>query len=279
MTKKPNLIDIPGHLQTGVIYDDAIGVGDGIEPRTVVDFAKSFNLRQIVQTSAHDHELELKTSELMLKKPDLFLNFPVSSILDPESVGTARENEVRSYSRQFLNANEKSQILEEIRVHCLDISKSESLVADICLAADELITNAIYNAPHVLYAQPGPGAPRTAEHGQSPDLRPGEIFIGASGTRLILGCADAYGSLNPNHLINRLKSCYDNGVAESVNFGTGGAGIGTFIIFQSASSLYIGVAQSQRTVICCAFSLERRPKVRAAVPKNLHICADLDSST
>lgn len=276
---RPAQVEIPGSLESGRSYEVAIGVGDSIEAPAVVQFASEFKFRQIVQSSGHDYDLEVLTSELMLTRPEVFVENPLSSILDPLNASPERELEVRAFGTSFSSAKEKKKILDDLEAYALGVSRSESLTADIRLAADELITNAIYNAPHVNYEQNGPGAPRTRDYGDSPNLRPGSIFVGHNEKRLILGCTDAYGTLNPNHFIVRLKKCYEDGATESMNVGTGGAGLGTFLMFQSALSMYVGVSVNRRTVVCCAYSLERRARVRAALPKNLHLCPGSDSTS
>lgn len=275
---RPTLVEIPEKLERGRCYDVAIGVGDSIEPPVVVQYADEYRLHQIVQSSGHDYDLEMLTSELMLTRPDLFVDCPLAAILDPACANNARETELRTFNREFITAKDKKPLLHEVRDHIFSLSNSESLTEDICLAADELLTNAIYNAPHVNFQKNGPGAPRTSTFGEANDLRPGSLFIGHNDKRVILGCSDAYGTLNPKALLAKLKSCYENGAADSVNFGTGGAGLGTFMMFQSALSLYLGVSPYRKTVICWAYSLERRARVRSALPKNIHVCTDSDSS-
>jgi hypothetical protein len=266
------IIEIPGKLEAGRYYHQAIGVGDNIDPKSVVELASDYKFHQIVQTSSTDTELEMLTAEIMLNKADLFVHNPLSSILDPAHAGPAREQEVRAFVRHFKQANEKRPILHDLREFISTVSSSESLNSEIAFAADELFTNAVYNAPHVKFDQNGPGAPRTSEFGDAPGIRSAELFAGYSNTRIVVGCADHYGTLNPNHIIKLIMDCYEKGVRDALNFGPGGAGLGTFLVYQSALSFYVGVTQNQKTVVCCSFSLEKRAKVRAQLPKNLHIC-------
>jgi hypothetical protein len=272
ITNSLSIVEIPGNLEAGRYYHQSIGVGDNIDPQTVVGLASDYKFHQIVQTSSTDTELEMLTAEIMLNKSDLFVQNPLSSILDPAQAGPAREREVRSFMRQFKQANEKRQILHDLREFVSTVSTSASLNSEIAFAADELFTNAVYNAPHVKFSENGPGAPRTSEFGDAPGLLPGELFAGFSNTRIVIGCADYYGTLNPNHIIKLIMDCYEKGVRNALNFGPGGAGLGTFLIYQSALSFYVGVTQQKKTVVCCSFSLEKRAKVRAQLPKNLHIC-------
>jgi hypothetical protein len=264
-------IQIPADLQEGVSYETEIGVGDNVAPDSVIDIAKQFKRYQIVQASGHDTDTELLTSKLMIKSPGQFVNFPLSSILDPLAACEKREQELRIFNRVFTRGKEKAGLLADIQSLILQMTKSESITSDIQLAVDEMFTNAIYNAPYVEFAKNGPGRPRNEADAKTDLLRPGELFLGRNQSRIVVGCIDGYGSLNPECLITRIRKCYEQGAGAAINMGPGGAGLGMFMVYQSSCSIYVGVSTGQRTVICCAFSLERRAKVRSVIPKNLHL--------
>ena len=72
-------------------------------------------------------------------------------------------------------------------------------------------------------------------------------------------------------LFKKIKSCYDTSVAANMNMsGGGGAGIGSFMVFNSAASYYAMVEAGQCTLVCCSVPLKMSSKARALLPKNLH---------
>ena len=276
MEKRPiknrGIVEIPNELESDCKYARSIGVGNQIKPNEIVEFSHDFDLRQIVQGSSQNYEALLKTSAIMLGQPELFLQNPLSSILDPENAGTEREQTLRVFNRRFRFGSEKSDILNEVRDVVLGICTSDAITSDVCLAADELFTNGVYNAPHVKFESNGPGSPRTLGLGNNPGLRYGELFVGFDKHQLIIGCIDEYGTLNPRHLIKRLQECFIKGPEKAMNLGSGGAGLGTFLMFQAALSLFVGVDAHQKSVVCFAYSLERSARIRSNLPKSLHLC-------
>ena len=144
-------------------------------------------------------------------------------------------------------------------------------MTDILLCSDEVITNSIYNAPFVDQHNNFSGPTRDFSKVQIDPDKKARFFIGADPDRVIIGCRDQYGTLNPDKLIDRIKRCYESNPGEVMNFGQGGAGIGSFLIFDSCVSMYIAVDAGQSTTICCAFPLGLSATKRSLVPKNLHV--------
>lgn len=142
------------------------------------------------------------------------------------------------------------------------------------MVADELFTNAIYNAPHVSFAENGPGVARTHENGNTLSLMPARLFLGADSSRIIIGSEDSYGTLNPCHLLKRLKACYTEGTNVAMNWSVGGAGLGTYMIFRSALAYYAGIEQGKRTVVACSFAQGAR---RSENVRNIHFSIDRDT--
>ena len=276
MTKEDSkdVIKLPEELKADQSYSSKIGVGDQIDPRDVVSIAADFGIRQIVQNSVAVPGAELQTSQLMLERPSEFIANPLSSILQPHNVNQEEELKLRRFFFEFRSAREKYAVIDEIRAYVASLTTSEDLLTDVALAADELFTNAIYNAPHVKFEKNVTGAPRTSDNGNADYIRPSQIFIGHDKERLILGCADSYGTLNPEALVKKLKACFQAGYIDEVQKSTGGAGLGTYLIFQAASALYVAVDKGKRTVVCCSFTLDRKKRRNAALMKNLHLCSD-----
>lgn len=246
----------------------SIGVGDQMDPGRVISLAVNHGLSQIVQISNVEFDKELKVSALMLQKPQKFLDFPVSAVLDPEHASSEKEKELQLLQIDFSSAKEKSTRLDELRTVLGQITRS-SLVDEICLVADELFTNAIYNAPHPEADQEMP-IERTAST-RVKSARPATLRLGKSGERLVLSCQDLYGTLQPRALLKRIEDCYRQGTESMINWGPGGAGIGSFLIFNCCVGLYIATEPGKRTVVCCAFPLNHKSRRRDELPKNLHV--------
>jgi hypothetical protein len=84
---------------------------------------------------------------------------------------------------------------------------------------------------------------------------------------------DQYGTLNIEKLIERIKLCYIHNPKSQINFGPGGSGIGTFMIFDSCTSLYVAVQRGICTTVCCTFATKLSARKRNQIPKNIHLLA------
>jgi hypothetical protein len=263
-------IEIPKDLERHSRSKSVIGICEELAPEQLIDIAASYNLWHLIQQSTPYFASELKTSEIMISDLEKYLNNPVSSILLPEKAGPDAETQLLMLSTEFSKASHKQEVIESLRLKLGDIKCSESQRQEMLLVADEMFTNAIYNAPHVNERNNGPGVERNAKNGNL-ELRAARIFLGNDGARVVIGCEDKYGTLNVGFLLKRLRNCFAKGAAASINYELGGAGIGTYMMFRSALSYYAGVAHGKKTVVACTFP-GRRGKFQPS--QNLHLSTD-----
>ena len=120
--------------------------------------------------------------------------------------------------------------------------KTIEMVSDI---AEELITNALYDAPHEAHWFDSP-VPRTT----SVELRPEhacEISYGIDGDRAFVRVRDPFGALTQERLLQVLKRCRGKDV--QFDESRGGAGLGIWRVFLAASTLVVAVRPGQLTDI------------------------------
>jgi hypothetical protein len=101
------------------------------------------------------------------------------------------------------------------------------------------------------------------------DGKKARLFAAEDGQRLLVGIEDPFGSLDVKAYLNRIHKCYSS-VKDSINFGEGGAGIGSYIIFNAGSSLYYGVKPGQTTLLICVLPYKMSRRQREDLPKHLH---------
>jgi hypothetical protein len=236
-------------------------------PADVISVAVDHGVQQIVQTANREFAKEIKVSIVMLQNPGCFLECPLSTVLDPDNVSPGREEELTIFKITFSSSREKVSIIEKVREHISPFARS-LLADDICITVDELFTNAIYNAPVE-------GEGREAID-RNPEVearleKPGTLFLGRVENRVVVGCADLYGSLQPERLLKRIHDCYQYGTEKMMRWGPGGAGIGSYMIYESCSGMYIGIEPGKRTIVCCSFPLKTSAIERQMLPKNLHL--------
>lgn len=245
----------------GILHDSSMGY--------LIELVADNGLQHVVQMTNSQLEDELNTSALMISDSCLFFKKPVSSVLDPINAETKEDRDFIIWEKEFTYKETKTRDLDELEEFLRNIVKQNSTVQSLRLIADELYTNAIYNAPlskigrQILKIVPirKYNKPKTAR-----------IFIAKDDKRLIIGCEDQFGSLKISKLMNHVKSIYKNGVAESIRFTSStGAGIGTYMVMQACSSYIAAVFENKKTLVMGIVPLGISSKKREGLPKNIHL--------
>ncbi len=248
-----------------------IVIGDQFSAADVLDLYERDGTQHVIQRSNLALESEKRLSLLMLNEPDLFLSFPLSAILGPTKPNKQSEVQAAAIQIDILSVSQKNEILKQIKAYLETVTQSKSLVYDISIVADELITNAIFNAPYVDPNNTRSGPARNSNLVEIDLAKQPRFFCGKDSERIIIGVRDAYGTLNTDRLISRIQLSYRTNPKDQMSFAEGGAGIGTFMIFESCATFYVGVKKGASTVVCCAFPTGISSRQRTLMPKNLHV--------
>jgi hypothetical protein len=133
---------------------------------------------------------------------------------------------------------------------------AQKTIAMMCDIAEELITNALYDAPHEArwFSEP---VSRTATV-ELPPEHACEISYGMDRDRMFVRVRDPFGSLTHTRLMQVLARCRTKEV--HCDESRGGAGLGMWRVFSSASSLVVSVSPGRLTdIIVWVDASNRRP--------------------
>ena len=250
---------------------DSVLVTDKVPPQELLRYAVEKNITQIVNEKNPYHESELKSSIAMMDAPISFFDFPLSTILSPDNVNSESEKSLKNLEIPFFSSDEKEEILNSIGTFMKTLAGSSSLDSDVRLVADELFTNAIFNAGFQgtpLGAEKG-GADR-AQRVVLDKTQTCRLLVGSKDDRLVIVCEDLFGTLNILKLLIRIKKCYEEGAHDSITWDKAGAGIGSYLIFQNSMSVYYAVEENERTMIACVFPLRKGVRARSEMGKGIH---------
>ncbi len=249
-----------------------IGLGSGLSPEDLLRFATDHGFQHLVQKDGFNFDRELKAAENMILNPESFFHNPMSCILKPENVGAESDKSVICFDEKFDSSGQKRGLLEAISKYLESKGLSQTLIEDVQAVADEFITNAVYNAPFIdPNTHVNPGLSRTEMEIKLKGGKQGRLTLAHDETQLVVGCEDPYGSLNLETYLAKIRTTYLRGPAATMNFGSGGAGLGSYIIFNAGSSLFFGVRQARVTLLCCSIPLKMSYKKRVVLPKHLHV--------
>lgn len=217
------------------------------------------------------YDKEVLTADLLTKNKQYFFSTPATALLWPNEIGKKEELTSLLLNRRFDDSSEKSLILTEVRLKLGSLTKSSSLIDEVLAVTDEFVTNALYNAPYVdPVTHVNQRIDRLTTNVKLPPGKQSRLFVAEDGQRLLIGVEDQFGSLSVQKYLNGIVNCYASGIKDSINFGQGGAGIGSYIIFNAASSLYYGVIPGQTTLLVCVVPYRMSRRSREGLPKHLH---------
>ncbi len=239
-----------------------------LDGNAVVSAALRLGLLHVVQAEPESRRSEVASALRMLREPSEYFRDPLSVALGP--------TQVERYRMPFTSSQQKDACLESLDRYLTGIAGSATVHASLLRIADEMFTNAMYNAPTDRdLGHRFANRPRTERVG----LEAGEcVWISAAhnGSSIALACTDSFGSLDLNAFLRRIRDCYDKGVSGSIREIGGGAGIGSYTMYEMCSSFYVGVSPSRRTVFCCKLPLGRSFREIEDIPKSLHIGYDAE---
>lgn len=255
------IVELGSEVPAKESAEGVIGVAHSLTPNQVIRVVHNSGLMHIVQRDSLSFESEIATARAMIQHPRNFMDNPIEIILGltPQSIDLPGLHLINSADEK------KTSTLVAFENFLMALSGARTVREQALLIADELYTNATKNAR--LLTAPG------STSGGSDVIRQGvvEFFAQADGHRLIFGVRDSFGEVGLRKVIERIKMCYEKGVAQAMNHGPGGAGIGSFMAFDSSISYYIGVEMGRRTVVCVALPLGLNRRETSQLAKNIHL--------
>jgi hypothetical protein len=133
--------------------------------------------------------------------------------------------------------------------------------------AEELLTNAFYNAPVAAGAVPQPIS-RTQDVVLPPE-HGCELAYGCGDQLAIVRLRDPFGSLSRRRLVEVLVRCAAKNGGVEVDGSMGGAGLGLWRVFANAAFVAISVSKGRHTEILVG--VPKQPQLRRLKPFGVHL--------
>lgn len=176
----------------------------------------------------------------------------------------------------IVRALERDPIIERLTGVVRALGGGRRLVESVALVADELITNAIYNAP-----RDAEGRPRYAHRSrrEKVTLDPTEyvrLDYGSDGRVFGIAVTDSFGGLTPETIRAGIERCLT--AADPIEQKQGGAGLGIYTALGSVNQLVVNVEEGVKTEVIALWDLERRGRGTGASPGSLHVFASEETA-
>ncbi len=137
--------------------------------------------------------------------------------------------------------------------------------------ADELLMNAIYDAPAAARAGAGDQDNLKFEvgPGQNANVKPATMTYGCDGRYFGISVVDHYGELRKKSILDNLLRARASGGRPRA--GASGAGLGIFFVLASASRYIANIQQGVKTEVICLFDMRLTGREAQSCTGSLHI--------
>lgn len=162
----------------------------------------------------------------------------------------------------------KSAYINEVVLNAVCEGVRQRLVMQIADIIDEMVMNALFNAPvdaEGRYIHQGRGR---SEHVVLQDGKEASLAYGFDDENVAISVRDPYGSLDRNVLVERLRHCYRGGEMQ-MDRSRGGAGLGIYTILENAHKLVVNLEAGKCTEFIALVS--RKKNARRNVSKSFHL--------
>lgn len=228
-------------------------------------FAAMFGEQRLMNVVASDRGVRVEDLRVTLEKILSGRIFGMSRYFAPD---------VRPEVMTLRRSSERHDALQKV-VACLEASAVPArFVEQLRLAADELMTNAFYNAPTDEHGARPFAARHRSEEVVLPEGCAVEVEVVVVNGQIGLLVADAFGSLAPATIVGYLGKCLRAG-ADQVDSKEGGAGLGLFYVFEAVSHFVINVCQGRRTEMIGLLDASVRYREFAQRPKSFNVFVEV----
>ncbi len=147
------------------------------------------------------------------------------------------------------SSSERREIIRQAEQYARDLRVAPRLVEGFSVVIEELIANALFNAP----IDGETGKPRYAHRSRADTitLEPGEeveVTLCCDAYKLGVSVSDKFGALDVDRCLGHLVRCFRKG-ADQVSDQPGGAGLGLYFSFDSLSHFVLNIARGKRTEV------------------------------
>ncbi|GEM_PF-1882414 len=162
------------------------------------------------------------------------------------------------------SSRERPAFVEQIQNDLQKAGVQSSLIRNTLLITEEMLMNAIYDAPHD--RENGKAKYNHLSRRIVIDLEPseyGKLRYAFDGNLIAISVEDPFGALRREIILKYLRSCFDGQFGKiNEQEGKGGGGMGLFQILSTADLLITNVRPSERTEIIALINIQTKPQSR-----------------
>ena len=161
---------------------------------------------------------------------------------------------VQIYSELVSTHEERTHALGSVTHLARSLGLRTKYREAIELVLDELLMNALYDAPVGADGESLYSEVEVKERRGLRAERPAIVQVGCDGTRFVLGVRDSYGTLKRSTILEYLERCARSG--GEIERKAGGAGLGLYLVANNVTELIANLLPGTATEIICVFDVQ-----------------------
>jgi anti-sigma regulatory factor (Ser/Thr protein kinase) len=179
----------------------------------------------------------------------------------------------RIHEAAITSANDRDVLVERLSAFARSLEVGDELEQRIANITDELVTNAVYNAPRLPDGRPKYAHVDLREKIVLEPHEHGMLQWGCDGRYLAVSVSDRFGSLRGETVASYLSKCFRRG-DDQIDTKAGGAGLGLYMAFNSTTQLVVNVQVGQRTEVIALFYIRSESRGFKRSGRSLNVFID-----
>lgn len=257
------VIDQPTYATLGDDEREALGkgralivMGASLEDELVVDAMRRDRWNHVIRDADDPDDTELVVTSVKLTSGDIFG-------LEKYLAWGVKVNgaSVQSYEA-------KREALLSVTASARDAGARRPTIARIESVVDELLMNAMYDAPAV-----ASGTTPVTPHRISDQIGDSEARLrwASDGRYFAVSVEDRYGALAKDVILDHLQRARLERGRPRASQSNGGAGLGLYFILSSVTRFIANVVPGERTEVVCLFDLKQGGREADTCARSLHV--------
>lgn len=185
---------------------------------------------------------------------------------------------IEPFRVRIAESRRKQEYIHQVAEYARLLGCNARTVEMVENVVDELVTNAIYNAPRTADGKPKYAKLSRRDPVVLEDHEVGELQFACDGDYIAIAQIDPFGSLTQDTVVSYLNRCLVKG-PHQFSDASGGAGIGLYRVFQSLSKFIINIQPGHKTEVITLIDLRLNMRRFRLAAKSFHIfIADDDAA-
>jgi hypothetical protein len=179
---------------------------------------------------------------------------------------------VESVSYEIKRAEDRDEVVAAVDDYVTALGAGREVAKAMAMIADELATNAVYNAPRDENGEARYGGMDRRDKVELDPWEYARVDFGCDGRFFAIAVTDAFGALSPSRIRSRLASCMRGG--EQIENKAGGAGLGLYTVFTSVNQLVFNLAPGVCSQVIAIADITQRMRGIREQGHSFHLFVD-----